>query len=43
LLDVLCERGGADDGVVGPGADDIARRRIKLEIDRGDERAVFVA
>src|SRR6202041_4209832 len=34
---------GADDDVVGFGADDIARRRIELEVDRGDDGAVFVA
>ncbi len=35
--------GGADDDVVGLGADDVARRRIELEVDRGDQGAVFVA
>ena len=43
LFGVLGKRCGADDVVVGLGADDVARDGIELEVDRGDERAVFVA
>ena len=34
---------GANDDVVSPGTDDVACRRVELQIDRGDDSAVLVA
>ena len=42
LLGVLGQRIAADNDIVGLGADDVAGLAVELDIDRGDQRAVFV-